>query len=160
VIVTNGPAITLVSSRHRSGRHKGHRGGDCDELIRHGTRTPTKLHGRVLRPAQPIQSASEVRACRRPSEWSPGHSGLRWARHPRSFPVKAQPQRIDTLTFAIELSFEQAFSARTTIEIGGVVVPFPSVDDLRTNNLATGRLRDRADAAELGELHSEENWDN
>jgi len=39
-----------------------------------------------------------------------------------------------------------------TIEIGGVPVPFVSVDDLRTNKLATGRLRDRADAAELGGL--------
>jgi hypothetical protein len=48
------------------------------------------------------------------------------------------------------LSFEQAYAARTTIEIGDVPVPFVSVDDLRTNKLATGRLRDRADAAELG----------
>ena len=36
-----------------------------------------------------------------------------------------------------------------TIEIGGVPVPFVSLDVLRTNKLATGRLRDRADAAEL-----------
>lgn len=28
-------------------------------------------------------------------------------------------------------------------------VPFVSVDDLRTNKLATGRLRDQADAADL-----------
>lgn len=35
------------------------------------------------------------------------------------------------------------------VDIGGVAVPFVSVDDLRTNKLATGRLRDQADAADL-----------
>jgi hypothetical protein len=35
------------------------------------------------------------------------------------------------------------------VDVGGLQVPFVSVDDLRTNKLATGRLRDRADAAEL-----------
>lgn len=38
---------------------------------------------------------------------------------------------------------------RVTIDVGQLPVPFLSVDDLRTNKLATGRLRDRADAAEL-----------
>ena len=60
-----------------------------------------------------------------------------------------EPQRIDILTFATGLSFEQAYQARMTIEIGGVPVPFVSVDDLRTNKMATGRLRDRADVADL-----------
>ena len=60
-----------------------------------------------------------------------------------------EPQRIDILTFATGLSFEHAYADRMTIEIGGVPVPFVSLDDLRTNKLATGRLRDRADAAEL-----------
>jgi hypothetical protein len=31
----------------------------------------------------------------------------------------------------------------------GLPVPFISLDDLRTNKLSTGRLRDQADAAEL-----------
>jgi PPOX class probable F420-dependent enzyme len=35
-----------------------------------------------------------------------------------------------------------------TVEIGGVAVPFISVADLRTNKMATGRLRDRADVAD------------
>lgn len=60
-----------------------------------------------------------------------------------------EPQRIDILTVATGLSFEQAYQARMTIEIGGVPVPFVSVDDLRTNKMATGRLRDRADVADL-----------
>ena len=60
-----------------------------------------------------------------------------------------EPQRIDILTFATGLVFEEAYEHRVTVQIGGVAVPFVSVDDLRTNKLATGRLRDRADAAEL-----------
>lgn len=60
-----------------------------------------------------------------------------------------EPQRIDILTFATGLAFEHAYAARVTIEIGGVPVPFISVDDLRTNKMATGRLRDRADVADL-----------
>ncbi len=60
-----------------------------------------------------------------------------------------EPQRIDLLTFADGLTFEKAFVNRVAFSIGGVEVPFVSVDDLRTNKLATGRLRDQADAAEL-----------
>lgn len=60
-----------------------------------------------------------------------------------------EPQRIDILTFATGLDFDDAFSHRLSIEIGGVSVPFLSVDDLRRNKLATGRLRDLADAADL-----------
>lgn len=55
----------------------------------------------------------------------------------------------DALTFATGLTFEQAYEHRLTLDVGGVAVPFISVDDLRTNKLATGRLRDQADAADL-----------
>lgn len=60
-----------------------------------------------------------------------------------------EPQRIDILTFADGLHFEEAFARRVVVDLGGVAVPVISVDDLRTNKLATGRLRDLADAAEL-----------
>ena len=60
-----------------------------------------------------------------------------------------EPQRIDILTFATGLDFDDAFTHRFSIDIGGVSVPFLSVDDLRRNKLASGRLRDLADAAEL-----------
>ena len=60
-----------------------------------------------------------------------------------------EPQRIDILTFASGLSFESAFEHRVLIDVGDLSVPFISVDDLRTNKLATGRLRDRADAEDL-----------
>ena len=60
-----------------------------------------------------------------------------------------EPQRIDILTFATGLTFEQAYEHRLTLDVGGVAVPFISLDDLRTNKLSTGRLRDQADAADL-----------
>ena len=60
-----------------------------------------------------------------------------------------EPQRIDILTFATGLAFNEAYARRVNVDIGGVNVPFISVDDLRTNKLATGRLRDQADAADL-----------
>jgi hypothetical protein len=50
-----------------------------------------------------------------------------------------EPQRIDILTFASGLNFSDAYKNRV----------FISVDDLRTNKLATGRPRDIADVADL-----------
>jgi hypothetical protein len=60
-----------------------------------------------------------------------------------------EPQRVDILTFATGLDFTQAYENRIMISIGNLEVPFVSIDDLRTNKLATGRLRDIADAADL-----------
>lgn len=60
-----------------------------------------------------------------------------------------EPQRIDLLTFATGLEFNQAFANRALVAIGDLEVPFISVDDLRTNKSATGRLRDLADVADL-----------
>jgi hypothetical protein len=60
-----------------------------------------------------------------------------------------EPQRIDILTFASGLHFSDANENRVYITIGNVQVPFISVDDLRTNKLATGRPRDIADVADL-----------
>lgn len=60
-----------------------------------------------------------------------------------------EPQRIDILTYASGLHFSDAYKNRVYMTIGDVQVPFISIDDLRTNKLATGRPRDIADAAEL-----------
>ena len=60
-----------------------------------------------------------------------------------------EPQQIDILTFASGLNFSDAYKNRVYIPIGNVQVPFISVDDLRTNKLATGRPRDIADVADL-----------
>jgi hypothetical protein len=60
-----------------------------------------------------------------------------------------EPQRIDILTYASGLEFSEAYKNRVYIPAGDVQAPFISVDDLRTNKLATGRPRDLADAADL-----------
>jgi hypothetical protein len=44
---------------------------------------------------------------------------------------------------------DPANADRVLVEIGEVEVPFLSVDDLRTNKAATGRLRDLADVGDL-----------
>ena len=60
-----------------------------------------------------------------------------------------EPQRIDILTYASGLQFSDAYKNRVYVTIGNVDVPFISIDDLRTNKMATGRPRDLADAADL-----------
>jgi len=60
-----------------------------------------------------------------------------------------EPQLIDILTYASGLQFSEAYKNRVLVKIGKVDVPFISVDDLRTNKMATGRPRDLADAADL-----------
>lgn len=60
-----------------------------------------------------------------------------------------EPQRIDILTFATGLEFSEAYEQRMTISLHGTPVPFLSLDDLRRNKAATGRLRDLADLADL-----------
>lgn len=60
-----------------------------------------------------------------------------------------EPQRIDILTFATGLIFNEAYERRVSVDVGGLSVPFISIHDLRTNKLATGRLRDQADVADL-----------
>lgn len=53
------------------------------------------------------------------------------------------------LTYASELHFSDAYKNRVYITIGKAQVLFISVDDLRTNKLATGRPQDIADVADL-----------
>jgi len=60
-----------------------------------------------------------------------------------------EPQRIDILTYASGLQFSDAYKNRVLVKIGNVDVPFISVDDLRTNKMASGRPRDLADVADL-----------
>ena len=63
-----------------------------------------------------------------------------------------EPQRIDILMYASGLQFSAAYKNRVLVKIGNVDVPFISVDDLRTNKMATGRPRDLADVADLPQV--------
>lgn len=60
-----------------------------------------------------------------------------------------EPQRIDIMTFASGLEFVGAYERRVEVDIDGISIPFLSLEDLRTNKGATGRLRDAADVADL-----------
>lgn len=60
-----------------------------------------------------------------------------------------EPHRIDILTSATGLDFVSAYSHHVVFEIEDLQVPFISVDDLRVNKMATGRLQDLADAEAL-----------
>ena len=60
-----------------------------------------------------------------------------------------EPQRIDLLTFISGVEFDDAWEHRVELVIGALAVPVIGRADLRRNKLATGRLRDLADAEEL-----------
>ena len=60
-----------------------------------------------------------------------------------------EPQRIDLLTFISGVEFDEAWENRVDLEISGLKVPVIGRADLRRNKLATGRLRDLADAEDL-----------
>lgn len=60
-----------------------------------------------------------------------------------------EPQRIDVLTFISGVDFDSAWDRHVECEMGTVTVPVIGRADLRRNKLATGRLRDLADAEDL-----------
>lgn len=65
------------------------------------------------------------------------------------------PRRIDVMTRATGVDFEQAWSTRVLHTVGEVQVPFISRDMLIANKRATGRPRDLADIAELEQAPGE-----
>lgn len=72
------------------------------------------------------------------------------------FQIGVAPRRIDIITAASGLNFEQTSSRATTVEIEGIVVRMPSIADLIRNKRASGRTKDIADAEALEELAGSE----
>jgi hypothetical protein len=68
------------------------------------------------------------------------------------FQIGIAPRRIDIITTASGLSFDEAFLHATTVEIEGISVRIPSVADLIRNKRASGRTKDLADVEALEEL--------
>ena len=68
------------------------------------------------------------------------------------FQIGVAPRRIDIITAASGLTFDQASSRAATVEIEGIAVRIPSIADLIRNKRASGRTRDLADAEALEEL--------
>ncbi len=70
------------------------------------------------------------------------------------FQIGVAPRRIDIITGASGLRFEETFARSTRIRIEGLQVRIPSIDDLICNKRAAGRTKDLADAEALEALKS------
>ena len=72
------------------------------------------------------------------------------------FQIGVAPRRIDIITAASGLRFEEAYSRSLFIDIEGLQVHIPSIDDLIRNKRASGRTKDLADAEALEKLKNSE----
>jgi len=72
------------------------------------------------------------------------------------FQIGVAPRRIDIITTASGLDFEEAFKRSMAIAIEGIEVHIPSLADLIRNKRASGRTKDLADAEALEEIQSSE----
>ncbi|HNX87524.1 MAG TPA: nucleotidyltransferase [Paludibacteraceae bacterium] len=65
------------------------------------------------------------------------------------FHIGAEPDRIDFLTRVDGLNFEEAFNNRVFLKIDDNEIPILKLEDLITNKIITGRLKDKADIEQL-----------
>ena len=72
------------------------------------------------------------------------------------FQIGIAPRRIDIITGASGLRFEEAFAHSSEIDIDGLRIRIPSVADLIRNKKATGRTKDLADIEALENLGNSE----
>ncbi|MCU0599300.1 MAG: hypothetical protein MUE70_08605 [Desulfobacterales bacterium] len=72
------------------------------------------------------------------------------------FQIGVAPRRIDIITAASGLRFEETFQNSIPVNIEGIEFHIPSIDDLIRNKRATGRTKDLADAEALESLKDSE----
>jgi hypothetical protein len=72
------------------------------------------------------------------------------------FQIGVAPRRIDIITAAAGLRFEETYERSMTVSIEGIEVRIPSVEDLIRNKRATGRTKDLADVEALESLMNSE----
>ncbi len=65
------------------------------------------------------------------------------------FQIGVAPRRIDIITEVTGLIFDNAYKNSVLVNIDGIDVHIPSMDDLIINKKATGRTKDLADAEAL-----------
>jgi predicted nucleotidyltransferase len=70
------------------------------------------------------------------------------------FQIGVAPRRIDIITEASGLLFEEAFAHSIAIEIDGIEIHILSIPDLICNKRASGRTKDIADAEALESLQN------
>lgn len=68
------------------------------------------------------------------------------------FQIGVAPRRIDIITGASGLRFEDVYPRSVMSELDGIPVRVPSLDDLIRNKQASGRNKDRADVEALEAL--------
>ncbi len=73
------------------------------------------------------------------------------------FQIGVAPRRIDIITTASGLQFEEVFERSLAVDIEGIEVHIPSLADLLRNKRATGRTKDLADAEALEDLRNSDN---
>jgi predicted nucleotidyltransferase len=72
------------------------------------------------------------------------------------FQIGVAPRRIDIITAATGLQFDETYERSLVVNIEGIEVHIPSIDDLIRNKRAIGRTRDLADAEALESLRASE----
>lgn len=60
-----------------------------------------------------------------------------------------EPMRLELFTTIPGLDFADCYPRRVTVKVGKLLVPFLSLDDLKTNKKACGRPKDLQDLEEL-----------
>lgn len=68
------------------------------------------------------------------------------------FQIGVAPRRIDIITQASGLQFEETYRASISLNIEGIEVRIPSIEDLIRNKKAAGRTKDLVDAETLESL--------
>lgn len=72
------------------------------------------------------------------------------------FQIGVAPRRIDIITTASGLQFESTYRNSIPVNIEGIEVRIPSIEDLILNKRAIGRTKDLADAEALESVKSSE----
>src|SRR4030066_2236 len=72
------------------------------------------------------------------------------------FQIGVAPRRIDIITAASGLEFEETYGRSLSVNLEGIEVHIPSLDDLIRNKRASGKTRDLADAEALEFLKTSE----
>jgi len=75
------------------------------------------------------------------------------------FQIGVAPRRIDIITAASGLRFENTFASSMSVDLEGIEVHVPCLQDLIRNKRASGRTKDMADAEALEDIQNSEQGD-
>ena len=102
----------------------------------------------------PENATAVLRALRRFGAPLQHLSAIDLQREDTIFQVGVAPRRIDIITGVDGLDFGSAWAHSVEVEIEGLRIRIPSLDDLIRNKRASGRMKDLADVEALEDLRS------